>query len=467
METVNKINFIKKLGIDVDDDGRVRLDVTVMKKLKPIPMGNWYKELIVRDKNLMGFRARVSPGGQRTFLFRYRPKGKDLDGSILNKQNITLGRWYDSSSPKEKDLVGITPTVARKLAEEMKMKIARKEDPYSIIKARRKGRTLISVYQDWIDKRLVSAKYKPKSVIDYKSRFNLYVKCNSKLEKHKKLYRNEYDVFSLFRKPYKDITKDDYISIHNAVTKSSPYQANRVIEDLRLVEQYAIEIGVLKKRVCIFKNKELNKELDRLDKEAPYTPYEMKRYRIAALKLIKLDRIRSLVPCFSLLGCGLLGGRSKSMVFSLEWDQINTKNKIISFLDTKNNEPIKLSYDYRFSAILKIMNQVRQSLNHRDKRRMYVFPTSKKTFKTKHINDPRKTHTSIIGLSKIDYKCMHFLRHSWATNTYEATHDVLAVKEMGGWKSLEAVQKYVDISEKIKKERLAAQRRYLAKTHVA
>ena len=155
METVNKINFIKKLGIDVDDDGRVRLDVTVMKKLKPIPMGNWYKELIVRDKNLMGFRARVSPGGQRTFLFRYRPKGKDLDGSILNKQNITLGRWYDSSSPKEKDLVGITPTVARKLAEEMKMKIARKEDPYSIIKARRKGRTLISVYQDWIDKRLV------------------------------------------------------------------------------------------------------------------------------------------------------------------------------------------------------------------------------------------------------------------------------------------------------------------------
>ncbi len=462
-----KNTFIKNLGIELDSDGRVRIDATVMKKLKPLPNGNWYKELILRDKNLMGFRARVSPGGQRSFILRYRPKGKDLDGSILNKQNITLGQFYDNNNPKEKDLVGITPTVARKLAEEMKMKIAKKEDPYSIVKARRKTRSILSVGSDWLDKRLSSANYKDKTVEDYKSRFNIYVKCKSKLEKHKTLYRKHIDTFRLFKKSYKDITKDDYIAIHNAVTASSPYQANRLIEELRLIEQYAIELGVIEKRICIFKKKELNNELDRLDQTDPYSPLEMKKYRMAALKLIGFDRARNLVSCFALLAAGLLGARSKSMVFNLTWDQINMKNNEIKYLDTKNNNPIKLYYDYRFTAILKIMMQVRNTMNHRDKRRMYVFPTSQKTFKTKHIRDPRKMHSSIIELADLDYKCMHFLRHSWATNTHAATGDVLAVKEMGAWRSLEAVQKYVAINEKIKKERLAATRRHMAKSHVA
>ena len=462
-----KYDFIKKLGINLDDDGRVRIDNSVMKLLKPMPQGNWYKEITIRDKNLMGFRARVSAGGQRSFVYRYRPKGLDLNGTTLEKQNITLGQFFDSSNPKEKDLVGITPTVARKLAEDMKMKIAKKEDPYSIIKARRKGRTVISVYTDWINKRLSSANYKPKSITDYKSRFNLYVLCKGKSEKHKQLYRSEYKSFKILRKSFKEMTKDDYIAIHNAVTISSPYQANRLIEDLRLVEQYAIELGVVEKRVCIFKKKELNKELDRLDQTAPYTAKEMKRYRMAALKLIKENRSLSLVPCFVLLAAGLIGARSKDMVYSLEWDQIDQKNNVIRYLDTKNNEPIRLVYDYRFAAILRIMNQVKQSMNHRDKRRIYVFPTSKKTFKTKHIKDPRKTHSTIIERSKLEYKCIHFLRHSWATNTYEATGDVLAVKEMGGWKSLDAVQKYVNVSEKVQKERLAAVRKHFAKSHVA
>lgn len=461
-----KYDFIKKLGINLDDDGRVRIDNSVMKLLKPMPRGNHYKEIIIRDKNLLGFRARVSPGGQRSFIYRYRPKGSDLDGKILEKQNITLGQFYDSSNPKEKDRVGITPTVARSLAEKMKLKIAMKEDPYSIVKARRKGRTVISIYTDWINKRLNSANYKPKSVVDYKSRFNLYVLCKGKREKYKRLYRSEIETFKLFRKPYKEITKDDYISIHNAVSKSSPYQANRLIEDLRLVEKYAIEIGVLEKRVCIFKKKEMNKELERLKKTPPYTPLEMKRYRINALKLIKYFP-NILVSCFSLLAAGLIGTRSKSMVYSLTWDQIDFKNKLIRYLDTKNNEPMAISYDYRFAAILRIMNKVKQSMNHRDKRRIYVFPTSNKEFKTKHIKDPRKTHATIIERAKLEYKCIHFLRHSWATNVYAATNDILAVKKLGGWKSLEAVQKYVDVSEKIQKERLAAVRRHLAKSHVA
>ena len=41
--------------IETDKDGRVRIDNQVMAKLKAIPDGNYYKEKIIKDKNLMGF----------------------------------------------------------------------------------------------------------------------------------------------------------------------------------------------------------------------------------------------------------------------------------------------------------------------------------------------------------------------------------------------------------------------------
>ena len=462
----DKTLFLKKLGIETDLEGRVKIDQTTMKKLKPIPQGNQYKPLVISDSLLMGFRARVNPGGSKSFIYRYRPKGSD-ENKAIEKQVITIGNWYDNNDPKDKDKIGMTPTVARNLAKEMIIKIAKKEDPYSIVKSKRKGRSLLSVYTDWINKRVPSANFKQSSKDNYISRFNIYAKQNSKLERHKKLYRQEFNAFKVFKEEFRNITKDDYILVHNAVSKNSIYQANRLIEELRLVEQYAIEIGVLNQRICIFSKKELNKETDRLDREDPYTRFEMKRYRKAALQLIGIDRGIYLVSCLMLLACGLLGGRSKSMIFSLTWDQIDMKNNIIRFLDTKNNDTIILDFDYRFRAILRIMANHRKTLNHKDKRYQYVFPSLDKRFKNKFIKDPRKTHQSIIQRAKLPYKVIHFLRHSWATTFYEATKDLLAVKEMGGWKSIEAVQKYTQVSREQRKNRLIMQRKYMNKSHVA
>ena len=143
------------------------------------------------------------------------------------------------------------------------------------------------------------------------------------------------------------------------------------------------------------------------------------------------------------------------------------KNNIIRFLDTKNNDTIILDFDYRFRAILRIMANHRKTLNHKDKRYQYVFPSLDKRFKNKFIKDPRKTHQSIIQRAKLPYKVIHFLRHSWATTFYEATKDLLAVKEMGGWKSIEAVQKYTQVSREQRKNRLIMQRKYMNKSHVA
>ena len=85
--------------------------------------------------------------------------------------------------------------------------------------------------------------------------------------------------------------------------------------------------------------------------------------------------------------------------------------------------------------------------------------------KTKYLRDPRKTHSSIIKLAGLEYKCIHFLRHSWATNGYAATGDALGIQELGGWKDPKSISKYIKVSDEIKRKRTKQIAAY--KSHVA
>ena len=387
--------------IETDKDGRVRIDNQVMAILKPIPKNNYYKQRVIKDRNLLGFRAIANPGGQRSFYFRYRPKGKDEKGKYFEKVNKILGPWYDKNDPKEKHLIGITPAVARKMAEEMKAKLVRGEDPNVVVVRRIKGKTLCDISKMWIDNRAKSYK----SFNNYSSIFDVYFKQKSKRSDHRNLYR--LPGMDIVNKAIVDLTKDDYLNFHRSISKGSKTQANRVVEVIRLVEQYAEETDLIKKRVAHFKKKELNKEIDRLDREDPYSFLDLQKYRKATLKLIKKDP-KYRVPCLALRGACLIGARSKDQVFNLKWDQINLKKNKIKYLDTKNNQPMELLIDYQFKAVLRIMLNHRRTINHRDKRFAYVFPTHSKKSKTKFLKDPRKTHNTIIKLAGLEYKCIHF-----------------------------------------------------------
>jgi hypothetical protein len=118
MKANSKIDFIKKLGIEVDDEGRCNITNTELQKLKPMPQGNRYVEVVLRDKKLLGFRARCNGGGSVSYIVRYRPKELGSNGKRLEKQNITIGKWIDNSLPGNKGVMGMTPTVARTLAKE-------------------------------------------------------------------------------------------------------------------------------------------------------------------------------------------------------------------------------------------------------------------------------------------------------------------------------------------------------------
>jgi len=445
--------------IETDKDGRVRIDNQVMAILKPIPKDNYYKQRVIKDKNLLGFRAIANPGGQRSFYFRYRPKGKDYNGKYFEKVNKALGPWYDKHDPKEKDLIGITPAVARKMAEEMKAKIVRGEDPDVVVTRRSKGRTLSDVSKMWIENRAKSYK----SYKNYLSIYNVYFKQKSKRSDHRNLYR--LPGMDIVNKAIVELTKDDYLNFHRSISKSSKMQGNRVMETIRLVEQYAEESGIIKKRVAHFKKKELNTEIGRLDREDPYSFSELQKYKKAMVQLIKKDPAKFRVSCLELRAACLIGARSKDQVFNLKWDQVNLKTNKIKYIDTKNDQPMDLFFDYRFKALLRIMLQHRKTINHRDKRFAYVFPALSKKSKTKYLRDPRKTHSSIIKLAGLPYKCIHFLRHSWATNGYAATGDSLAIQELGGWKDHKSVEKYIKVSDEIKRKRTKQIAAY--KSHVA
>ena len=447
--------------INLEKDGRVRIDNQVMALLKPIPKGNYYRQHVIKDKNLLGFRAIANPGGQRSFYFRYRPKGKDENGKYFEKVNKALGPWYDKHNPKEKNLIGLTPAVARKMAEEMKAKIVRGEDPNVVVVRRSRGKTLCDVSKLWIDNRAKSYK----SYENYLSIYNVYFKQKSKLSEHRNLYR--LPGMDIVNKPIIDLTKDDYLNFHRSITKHKSTQANRVLEFIRLAEKYAEETDLIKKRVAHFEKKELNKEIGRLDREDPFSSLDLKKYKKAMLQLIKSDRSIYLVPCMELRAACLIGARSKDQVFNLKWDQINFKKNTIKYLDTKNDQPMELEIDYQFRAVLRVMLQHRKTINHRDKRFAYVFPTLSKKSKTKFLKDPRKTHNRIIKLAGLEYKCIHFLRHSWATNSYAATGDSLGVQELGGWKNHKSVEKYIKVSKEVKRKRLKQIAAYNNKSHVA
>ena len=450
-----------------DDEGRLKISPETMKVLRPTirKKDGVLVRHTIKDKSVLGFRAVVYPGGKKSFIFRYRPKKIEKGEYSKHVVNI-LGNYFDPNDPKNS--TGITCAIARKLAQELKNKASTNEDPSTLLAARKRGKSFKQIAELFYNNRLERPGIKSSTLKNFTNILNNFVFQKGNNEKHKRIFRVHANAFKMFQEPIKNIVKDDYIKIHKAISELGPYQANRVIELLRLVEKYAIEIKELNTRVCIFKKEELNREMKRVEVNSPYTPEELKRYRRAALELIKEDKDMYLVPCFTLLSTSLLGVRSKSQSFGTEWKNVNLKKKTILYTETKNDEVQKVRFDYRFAAILRIMRGVRNEINHRDKRYGFVFPSSSKGFKTKHINDPRRTHKSILNRAKLRYLPIHFLRHSWATNSYEATGDLYAVQEMGGWKDIKSVSVYSKISDRIKDERLAQQRKYAAlKSHVS
>ncbi|CCQ11418.1 site-specific recombinase, phage integrase family [Pseudoalteromonas luteoviolacea B = ATCC 29581] len=135
----------------------------------------------------------------------------------------------------------------------------------------------------------------------------------------------------------------------------------------------------------------------------------------------------------SVIMFALLTGLRRNNIFSLRWSQIDFVKQCI-YIDAKEHK----SKDHVITPLsekaLQLLVQLREQRSS-----PYVFVNS--------LNNPVKDIKDLLWKritkqAQLDGLRFHDLRHNWATRHIEAGTDLLALKELGGWKTLEMVQRY-------------------------
>ncbi len=248
----------KELADLTNEQGRVRINKESMALLKPVPdsndpEGKKYLERVINDTEVIGFKGKVNPGGSRSYFYQYTPKGRDEKKTAaarlknpkaksvnLNPVKIHLGKFYERREYEKKGL-GTRPATARKMAMEIRDAVKIGKDPFAVMASRRKAKSLGTIYDEFIKNRLKPGHLKKKSKSDKLSRKKLWIDLKSNRLKNRQIRMQYKGALSIGRIKMVELEKDDYVRFHHAVSQAGKYQANRCIEDLRVLEKYAIE----------------------------------------------------------------------------------------------------------------------------------------------------------------------------------------------------------------------------------
>ena len=422
--------------------GRIKITDEIMRKYLVCkidhskPKGKDKIEVVINDSEVIGLKAVVKAGGTKSWYFEYKPKG-----SRTNERHTFTSKFPEMNT---KD--------ARALAKDIKHELALGKNPKDTIAERSTAKTVGAIVADWEENILSkSQRYRASTRKHISARFKTWLHLKPKLRKHSNKgtvahitkHHNDLNIKTI---KLKFITKKQLINYHNAITLRSPSQADRVIDDLQQVFNYAVEIGEVKENICRFTKPERNNVEKRMDTVRPFKKSEF-------LTLTKiLIRLTKLIPSIKTAGLALLliayTGRRKEEILTLKWSQIKMNNTEMHFsaAQTKNNKAFIAELLPAASAVLKRLEKERKpSSNHKDQ---YLFPATTKS-KLPYLKNPIKTWKLAIGLAKkknpeIEYKCIHMLRHTFACLLLEATKDIKLVAQIMNWKSLKVAEVYAD-----------------------
>ena len=418
--------------------GRVRITDQIVKSyLIPNIVNGIAKDQTIYDSEVIGLRCRVRTGGSKVWFFEHKPpKSK-------RTLRYTFGRFPE-----------VRTNEARLLCKKIKHAIEIGNDPKLIIAENTNARTLETLTEEWIKSVLdVSKRFRPETKLHTKARINTWLMLKpairrmgadsgtvSHINKH-------FSVLNIKKKNIKLITKQDLEAYHNAISLRSPSQANRVIDDIQQIFNYALDKGDIKENICKFSKEERNTIDKRMDTVKPFTKSQFHLIRKICLELA-LKRPKLKIACYAILLLGLTG-RRKMELLKLRWDQVSLNNKELTFRssDTKNDTAFTISLLPAASAVLKRMRIIRTKLKSTT-RRNYVFPSMRMS-KKPWLNSPTSTWKKIIQIAKIKdqeigYKCLHMLRHTYACLLLEATSDIKLVAKIMNWKSLKVAEIYAD-----------------------
>lgn len=179
------------------------------------------------------------------------------------------------------------------------------------------------------------------------------------------------------------------------------------------------------------------REWDMLDEQVYFKQFKEAKKRVRWLKPEEAARLLNCLPTYMALMArfNLATGLRQHNIFSLKWDQIDFLRRTCQYYpdEMKSGEPFDLALNDTAMEVL--VHQV-------GKHPKYVFLNTK--------------HNPVLKLNyKLWYKALdkarisdfrwHDLRHTWASWLVQNGVSLYELKEMGGWQSLEMVQKYAHL----------------------
>ena len=179
------------------------------------------------------------------------------------------------------------------------------------------------------------------------------------------------------------------------------------------------------------------REWDMLDELVYFKQYKEPKRRVRWLRLEEAERLLNCLPPYMAMMAkfNLATGLRQHNIFSLKWDQIDFRRRVYEYYpdEMKSGEPFDIALNDTAMEVLE--HQV-------GKHPKYVF------LNTKH--NPVLTLNYDLWYRALDKARItdfrwHDLRHTWASWLVQNGVSLYELKEMGGWQSLEMVQKYAHL----------------------
>ena len=340
---------------------------------------------------------------------------------------------------------------ARSLVDELKHAITLGRDPKSVITERMKAETLNQVIDQWKQKVLhKSTRFAASTILDTEQRLKNWIDLNAMAPATNKIILDNRKDLNIAPLKMVEITKDHLIAWHAAVTKTGPYQANRCMDDMSIIFNWALEQKIIKENICKFKKSEMNEENDRLDDVDPYSLVEWRLIRKAAMKIVK-KQPRVFLAAMAILLYLYCGRRYKSEILNLKWSQIDWDANKVRLPKTKTGKS-QFSINKMSRWVLRQLWKYNKE-NYRGKKAKtvkaaYLFPATRKS-KKPYIQDIRKTWVKVCNLAGVRLEELVLLRHTWACLALIASNgNIKLVKDEGGWKTYKMVERYAKYNER-------------------
>lgn len=317
---------------------------------------------IYDNSNAPGLALRLSPGGSKTFVFRYR-----FNKSV---KRYTIGRYP-----------AISLAVARKKAQQLQALVSDGIDPVREKQSRKQAPEEITVsqlaerYKEWhLPKLKASTQHEYTRQID-----NVIIK-------------------KLGKRPVKGIERSEIVSLLESIAKKAPVNSNRLKAVLSSMFSFAVGRALIERNI-IKDIKPIGKERSR---DRVLTEDEIKRFWHATAT----DEHPVITGLFRML---LILGQRSGETKKMKWDQIDFDRKLwtIPAEQTKNGQEHIAPLN---EIALDVLYELRQITGDKP----YVFQSTSNRGKG-HIIQIEKAMQRIRGRAKAPDIRIHDLRRSAAT----------------------------------------------------